>query len=74
MNEADYEQAVATFYEALFAFGFGLTGKEDDAAELTQEAYCRLQEVVDGLLQIWNAYEVAAADRFLAQLLEPALH
>ena len=42
MNEADYEQAVATFYEALYAFGYSLAGNEDDAGELTQETYCRL--------------------------------
>lgn len=42
MNEADYEQAVATFYEALYAFGYSLAGNEDDACELTQEAFCRL--------------------------------
>lgn len=42
MNEADYEQAVATLYEALYAFGYSLAGNEDDACELTQETYCRL--------------------------------
>lgn len=42
MNDADYEQAVATFYEALYAFGYSLAGNEDDACELTQETYCRL--------------------------------
>ena len=42
MNEADYEQAVAAFYESLYAFGFSLAGNEHDAAELTQETYCRL--------------------------------
>jgi len=42
VNEADYEQAVATFYEALYAFGYSLAGNEDDAGELTQETYCRL--------------------------------
>jgi RNA polymerase sigma-70 factor (ECF subfamily) len=42
VNEADYEQAVATFYEALYAFGYTLAGNEDDACELTQETYCRL--------------------------------
>ena len=42
MNDADYEQAVATFYEALYAFGYSLAGNEDDAGELTQETYCRL--------------------------------
>jgi len=42
VNEADYEQAVATYYEALYAFGYSLAGNEDDAGELTQETYCRL--------------------------------
>lgn len=42
MNDADYEQAVATYYDALYAFGYSLTGNEDDACELTQETYCRL--------------------------------
>ena len=42
MNEADYEHAVATYYEALYAFGYSLAGNEDDAGELTQETYCRL--------------------------------
>lgn len=42
MNEADYEHAVATHYESLYAFGFSLAGNEHDAAELTQETYCRL--------------------------------
>lgn len=42
MNDADYEQAVATFYEALYAFGYSLAGNEDAAGELTQETYCRL--------------------------------
>jgi RNA polymerase sigma-70 factor, ECF subfamily len=42
VNDADYEQAVATFYEALYAFGFSLAGNADDACELTQETYCRL--------------------------------
>lgn len=42
MNDADYEQAVATYYDALYAFGYSLAGNEDDACELTQETYCRL--------------------------------
>ena len=42
MNEADYEHAVATYYEALYAFGYSLAGNSDDAGELTQETYCRL--------------------------------
>lgn len=42
MNEADYEQAVATYYEPLYAFGYSLAGNADDACELTQETYYRL--------------------------------
>jgi RNA polymerase sigma-70 factor (ECF subfamily) len=42
VNEADYEQAVAEYYEPLYAFGYSLAGNEDDASELTQETYCRL--------------------------------
>lgn len=42
MNEADYEQAVASYYDALYAFGYSLAGNEDDACELTQETFCRL--------------------------------
>jgi len=33
VNEADYEQAVATYYEALYTFGYSLAGNQDDAAE-----------------------------------------
>jgi len=42
VNEADYELAVATYYETLYAFGYSLAGNADDAGELTQETYCRL--------------------------------
>ncbi len=42
VSEADYELAVATYYQALYAFGYSLAGNEDDAGELTQETYCRL--------------------------------
>jgi RNA polymerase sigma-70 factor (ECF subfamily) len=42
VNEVDYEQAVATYYEALYAFGYSLAGNQEDAGELTQETYCRL--------------------------------
>lgn len=42
MNEADYELAVASHYQALYAFGYSLAGNPDDASELTQEAYSRL--------------------------------
>ena len=42
MNEADYEHAVATWYEPLYAFGYSLSGNADDACELARETYCRL--------------------------------
>ena len=42
MNEADYEQAVNSFYEGLYRFGFSLAGNEDDACELAQETFARL--------------------------------
>jgi len=42
VNSADYEQAAATYYEALYAFGYSLARNEDDACELTQETFCRL--------------------------------
>jgi len=42
VNEAEYEQAVATWYEPLYAFGYSLAGNADDACELAQETYCRL--------------------------------
>lgn len=42
MKEADYEQTVATYYEALYGFGYSLSGNEDDACELTQETFYRL--------------------------------
>ena len=42
MNESDYEDAVVNFYERLYAFGYSLAGNQDDASELTQEAFYRL--------------------------------
>src|SRR5258708_5603252 len=42
VNEMDYEQAVSSFYEALYGFAYGLAGNENDACELTQEAFARL--------------------------------
>lgn len=42
MNEADYEQAVTSYYQSLYAFGYSLAGNADDACELTQETYSRL--------------------------------
>jgi RNA polymerase sigma factor (sigma-70 family) len=42
VKDSDYEEAVINFYEGLYAFGYSLTGKEDDASELTQETFYRL--------------------------------
>jgi RNA polymerase sigma-70 factor, ECF subfamily len=42
VKESDYEEAVINFYEGLYAFGYSLTRKEDDASELTQETFYRL--------------------------------
>jgi len=42
VKESDYEEAVANFYEGLYAFGYSLTRNEDDASELTQETFYRL--------------------------------
>lgn len=42
MNEADYEQAVNSFYEGSYRFAYSLAGNADDACELTQEAFARL--------------------------------
>lgn len=41
-SEVDYEQAVSSFYEALYAFAYSLAGNENDACELTQETFARL--------------------------------
>jgi RNA polymerase sigma-70 factor (ECF subfamily) len=42
VKESDYEEAVINFYEGLYAFGYSLTRKEDDASKLTQETFYRL--------------------------------
>jgi len=42
VNEVDYEQAVSSFYEALYGFAYSLSGNENDACELTQETFARL--------------------------------
>jgi RNA polymerase sigma-70 factor (ECF subfamily) len=42
MTDLDYEHAVSSFYEGLHRFAFSLVGNENDACELTQEAYYRL--------------------------------
>lgn len=42
MNEAEYTQAVTSYYQSLYAFGYSLAGNADDACELTQETYSRL--------------------------------
>ena len=42
MDESDYEQTVALYYEHLYRFAYSLAGNANDAGELTQETYCRL--------------------------------
>jgi DNA-directed RNA polymerase specialized sigma24 family protein len=42
VNESDYEDGMANFYESRSAFGYSLTGNQDDASELTQEAFYHL--------------------------------
>lgn len=42
MESADYEQAVARYYEDVYRFAFSLAGSADQAGELTQETYRRL--------------------------------
>jgi RNA polymerase sigma-70 factor (ECF subfamily) len=42
VNEADYDQAVHSFYKGLYRFAFSLAGNADDACELTQETFARL--------------------------------
>lgn len=42
MNNIDYEQAVSSSYEGLYAFAYSLAGNENDACELTQETFTRL--------------------------------
>jgi RNA polymerase sigma-70 factor (ECF subfamily) len=42
VDEMNYEQVVALYHEDLYRFAFSLARNADDAAELTQEAYCRL--------------------------------
>lgn len=42
VSEVDYEQAVHSFYEPLYGFAYSLSGNENDACELTQEAFARL--------------------------------
>lgn len=41
MSEPDFEQAVNSYYEGLYRFGYSLTGNADDAFELTQETFAR---------------------------------
>lgn len=38
----DYERAVSSFYEDLYAFGYSLAQNQSDACELTQETFARL--------------------------------
>jgi RNA polymerase sigma-70 factor (ECF subfamily) len=42
VNEAEYEQAVNSYYEGLYRFAYSLAGNADDACELTQETFARL--------------------------------
>jgi RNA polymerase sigma-70 factor, ECF subfamily len=42
VNDEDYEQAVNSFYEGLYRFGYSLAGNADDACELTQETFAKL--------------------------------
>jgi RNA polymerase sigma-70 factor (ECF subfamily) len=42
VKQSDYAEAVSKFYGGLYAFAYSLTGKEDDASELTQETFYRL--------------------------------
>jgi len=49
VDELDYEEIVARYHEDLYRFAFSLARNADDAAELTQEAYCRLLSKGDSL-------------------------
>ena len=42
VDQLDYESVVALYHEDLYRFAFSLARNPDGAAELTQEAYCRL--------------------------------
>ena len=42
MDEMDYEQVVASYYEGLYGFAYSLAGNKDDACELAQETFARL--------------------------------
>ncbi len=42
-------ELVERHYEAVYRFAFRLSGNAQDAAELTQEAFCRAQERIDQL-------------------------
>ncbi len=44
VQEADYDDAVNTYYESIYRFSFSLTHREDQADDLTQETFCRLME------------------------------
>jgi RNA polymerase sigma-70 factor (ECF subfamily) len=44
MEDADFEEAVNSYYEPMYRFGLSLTRSEDEAAELTQEAFYRYAE------------------------------
>jgi RNA polymerase sigma-70 factor, ECF subfamily len=42
VDEMDYEQVVASFYEGLYGFAYSLARNKDDACELAQETFARL--------------------------------
>jgi RNA polymerase sigma-70 factor (ECF subfamily) len=42
VDDVDYEQTVALYYEDLHRFALSLARNPDDARDLTQESYCRL--------------------------------
>jgi RNA polymerase sigma-70 factor (ECF subfamily) len=44
MEAEDFEEAVNLHYEPMYRFGLSLTRSEDDASELTQEAFYRYAE------------------------------
>src|SRR5437868_973561 len=38
-GDAEFERVVDLYYSALYKFAFSLTGRESDAADLTQQTY-----------------------------------
>jgi hypothetical protein len=39
--DPEFEKLVKRYYRDLYRFGFSLTGSEADAADLTQQTFCR---------------------------------